>query len=240
MFSAVSIDTYVILKFIGILIFTVMATRAGMRIGYPFRQIISIVILGNLAGYLGARAWYIVQHVFGRESYDTSGGLLVWHNAGTVLYGWLLAGSLAFFILTKIYKISFLIIYDAFVPWILVEQLLGRLGCFVAGCCYGKPLDAVWAVTNSITNQRLHPVQLYEVFYDLILFLFVISKKKSPPGQKTMIYVIGYPVGRFFLEFFRGDNLPTLFHLTVPQLASGGILLSLFFIWLMRPDHDRS
>ena len=93
-------------------------------------------------------------------------------------------------------------------------HMFGRIGCFLAGCCYGKPTHSAFGVTFTDPacqadplNTPLHPTQLYEASYILlvmIVLLFLRSRKKFY-GQLFLVYLILYAIGRFVLEYFRGD-----------------------------------
>lgn len=113
-------------------------------------------------------------------------------------------------------------IADIVGPGLALGHTFGRIGCFMAGCCYGRTCaNLPWGVTftdpyaNSLTGIPLgverHPVQLYEAALNLLNFLvlFVLLRKKKFDGQVFSFYVINYSVIRFFTEMFRGDHQPT-------------------------------
>jgi len=125
--------------------------------------------------------------------------------AGSALYGW------------KHPRMPFWLMADAAAPAIALGQSIGRLGCFAAGCDYGSPAQAPWAVTFTDVyasertgvplNIPLHPAQLYESFTTLLIFAFLLflHRKRRFPGQVFALYLITYGAARFILEFFRGD-----------------------------------
>ena len=98
-----------------------------------------------------------------------------------------------------------------------IGQSVGRIGCFAAGCCYGRPAEVPWAITfhdeyaNRVVgtplNTPLHPTQLYESLACLLIFgiLIAIAARKKFHGQVALAYVVLYAVARFVIEFFRGD-----------------------------------
>jgi phosphatidylglycerol:prolipoprotein diacylglycerol transferase len=100
---------------------------------------------------------------------------------------------------------------------VVLGQSIGRLGCFAAGCCFGKPATVAWAVTfrdlyaaravGTPIDTPLHPTQLYESFATFLIFLalLAIAKRKTFDGQVALSYVLLYSVARFLIEFFRGD-----------------------------------
>jgi len=96
----------------------------------------------------------------------------------------------------------------------IIVHGFGRIGCFLAGCCYGNPTNSWIGVTftNPICaalplNTPLHPTQLYEVALLIAIFaiIYLFRNKKQYDGQLFIIYAFLYAVGRFFIEFFRGD-----------------------------------
>jgi phosphatidylglycerol:prolipoprotein diacylglycerol transferase len=106
---------------------------------------------------------------------------------------------------------------DVLAPGVALGQAVGRLGCFAAGCCYGRPAEVPWAVTfKDIYTTRtvgtpldvpLHPTQLYEAAATLLIFglLIWMSRKKLFHGQVALAYVFLYSLARFVIEFYRGD-----------------------------------
>jgi phosphatidylglycerol:prolipoprotein diacylglycerol transferase len=107
---------------------------------------------------------------------------------------------------------------DLIAPALALGHGFGRIGCFSAGCCYGRECALPWAavfkneyaanLTGIRLNTPLHPVQLYESILNFLNFavLFILLKKKKFDGQVFAFYIINYSVIRFFTEYFRGDH----------------------------------
>jgi phosphatidylglycerol:prolipoprotein diacylglycerol transferase len=106
---------------------------------------------------------------------------------------------------------------DVLAPAVAIGQAIGRLGCFAAGCCYGRPADVPWAVTfrdayasrtvGTPLDVPLHPTEIYEGIACLAIF-FILTRmagRKRFDGQVTLAYVLLYAVARFVIEFYRGD-----------------------------------
>ena len=139
-------------------------------------------------------------------------------RAGGVFYGGLIAAvAVAFWYMRK-HAMPLWLTCDVFAPGISLGHAVGRLGCFAAGCCYGRPTSVPWAVT--FTNPAaaanvgtplgipLHPTQLYESAAEvLILVLLLATEKKGRPfpGRTFWSYLLVYAITRFAIEFFRGD-----------------------------------
>ena len=127
---------------------------------------------------------------------------------------------------------------------------IGRLGCFAAGCCYGKPTHHFWGVTftNPLANQlvgtplneALEPTQLFESAAELGIFLLLtwMFKRKKFDGQIFGSYLFLYGIARFFLEFLRDDpGRGSVFGdvMSGTQLIAIGLVLTGGLIWYLRP-----
>lgn len=135
---------------------------------------------------------------------------------GWVVYGGILGGLLAGWAYCKNHGMNFLEMFDLVIPEVALAQGFGRIGCFLAGCCYGVALhDHPWYglvfPENSLApaGVALFPTQLIMSAFDFGLFFFLnwFSKKKAFHGEVGAAYLIAYSFGRFFLEFFRGDGI---------------------------------
>ena len=215
-------DLYLILKCAGIAVF-VFAGGASVSkaLGISRSKAYLINSAAVFAALAGSRIWYMIQHYFGSEPYQIESLWDAWNNAGSVLYGWVIGGTLALVFLARRLKLNTIRYLDIVLPWLLVAQFLNRMGCFDAGCCFGKACELPFplSVEGATAGMRVFPVQLYEALYDLILF-WIIRTRRPQLGLPTFLYFVGYPAGRFFFEFLRGDNQPAALGLTVPQITS--------------------
>jgi phosphatidylglycerol:prolipoprotein diacylglycerol transferase len=138
-------------------------------------------------------------------------------QSGGVFYGGLLGGLLVAYLLARRYALPVWATADVLAPGVIIGQSIGRLGCFAAGCCHGRPADVPWAVTftdvyasrqvGTPLDTPLHPSQLYESLAALLIFgvLVWLAPRKKFHGQVVLAYVVLYSATRFGLEFFRGD-----------------------------------
>jgi phosphatidylglycerol:prolipoprotein diacylglycerol transferase len=183
--------------------------RAG---GTP--GIISDMALPIVIGvFLGARTLFVLVE----GSYYLEHPLEVFKvwQGGLVFYGGLIGGALAFIITVWIRKMDLWHMADNVAPGVALGHAVGRLGCFFAGSCYGRPTDMPWAVTftapNSLAGEILgvpvHPTQLYSSAFLFLLSGILILKHRgrSFRGQVFTSYLLLYGTFRFFIEFFRGD-----------------------------------
>jgi phosphatidylglycerol:prolipoprotein diacylglycerol transferase len=159
--------------------------------------------------------------------------LLSLARSGGVFYGGLLlAVAVAFWYIHK-HRMPFWTTCDVFAPAIALGHVTGRIGCFAAGCCYGKPTSLPWAVTftNPVAAANvgtplgipLHPTQLYEAGAELlILGVLLATERRGRPfaGRTFWGYMLLYAVSRFVIEFYRGDPRGVILGISTSQFIS--------------------
>jgi phosphatidylglycerol:prolipoprotein diacylglycerol transferase len=163
-------------------------------------------------------------------------------RSGLVYYGGLIGASLATIIYARRAKLVLWRLADVMAPSIPLGHAFGRVGCFMTGCCYGRPTDLPWAVhfpkehwTHGI---GVHPVQLYESSLNLIFYalLALLYRKRKFDGQVFAVYLIGYSILRAFTETFRGDYTQHYLGgvLTPGQTVSAIIFVLGVALWIWR------
>lgn len=173
----------------------------------------SIVEYSILFGYLGGRILFLISE--NRLLSDWSMILKFW-EPGLSILGSILGILLVLFLYVGRLKINTLALLDRLVIYAPLVQAFGRLGCFFAGCCYGQPLDAFWAVTYMHTDHLaplgigLHPTQLYSagfLFALFCFFYFVVQHRVKKPGMLLCAYVFCVGLERFLIDFIRWDRV---------------------------------
>lgn len=211
---------------------------------------ISENLMANLCGgiilfsLLGARVFYILVHANYYFSHPLE-SLRVWEG-GMVFYGGLFF-SLAFSLLyIKIYRLSLLVIADCAAPAISIGLAIGRIGCFLNGCCYGIPSNFGFVFPpespagQAFPNQILFPTQLLSSLNLFIIGFFLDWLRRNKKMQEKLLpfFLIFYSLHRFLVEFLRGDTDILFAGLTLFQLVSiflaGGSFF--FLIFLKRPS----
>jgi phosphatidylglycerol:prolipoprotein diacylglycerol transferase len=180
-------------------------------------ELFSLSIYLLIIAMIGARSFFVLVNLdeFILFPFDI---FKVWCG-GLVYYGGFIAAIVFMSLYVKRKKISLFKVGDLFAPALALGHTIGRVGCFFAGCCYGKASIFLWTVARV----RLHPTQLYEASGNFFLFLFLnsCSKKRYKDGMRLAIYFIGYAVLRFIIEFFRGDHKKMqYFGLSIAQIIS--------------------
>ncbi|MBQ3115820.1 MAG: prolipoprotein diacylglyceryl transferase [Clostridia bacterium] len=176
-------------------------------------------------------------------------------RGGFVFYGGLIGGFIGLVVYCKIYKESYTDYLDSFAVSVPLGHVFGRIGCFIAGCCHGKPYDGWLSVTythaldgNTPLGQSLLAVQLIESFSLLILYIIleVVYYKANKKGLPTCLYIIGYSAIRFTLEFFRADEARGggfIFNMSTSQLISvllvSTMVVTLIYLYLRKRYDDK-
>lgn len=178
-------------------------------------SILDIALWAIIAGFIGARAYHVWNEWWWYQSHI--GDIYKIWEGGLAIHGGILAGLLVVFFLGRKKKISFFKITDVFAPAIILGQAIGRWGNYFNEELFGKPLETWWALHVSIgarpeqyiTEQTFHPLFLYEMALNLLLFatLMLTWRKVSQfKGVITAMYFMGYGAIRFTLDFFRFDQ----------------------------------
>lgn len=143
---------------------------------------------------------------------------------GFVFYGGIIGGSIGLMIFSTSKKCSFLDVADVFVSIVPLGQAIGRIGCFFNGCCYGVEYAGIFSIKYPINDEWIYvfPTWFVEAVVCLILFIVVqIIITTRLRGISTGIYLMGYAVARFALEFLRGDLIRGMwFGLSTSQIIS--------------------
>lgn len=175
----------------------------------PLIEIASFCLFGIIVCVIGGKIYFLIFRFFNNYSYYLKfpGKIFDLSESGVAFHGSVVAGILFALWYLKKFKIGYWKVGDALGPGIALGHSIGRIGCFMQGCCYGSQSSLPWAVTFPFFSHPVHPVQLYEAglnFFNF-LFLILIFKKRRFEGQVSSFYIINYSCIRFFVEFFRGD-----------------------------------
>ncbi len=208
------LPTYGVLLFIGIALGLYLAARRARLVDLPGARIADLGAWVVLWGLLGSKILLVVTDTSYLTSLSAFWGLL---RAGGVFYGGLIGAIAAIVVLLRRYQLPFLPVADVLAPSVALGHFFGRLGCFSAGCCYGRACSGPLGVT--FTNPLAHeisgtplgvpifPTQLIEAAFNLANYAFLawLFRRRLPAGSVLGVYLVGYGIARFIIEFFRGD-----------------------------------
>ena len=244
-----TLHTYGLLVALALLVGIYTAGQFASRIGVVQETVWNLGVYMALAALLGAKLGMIVTEWNYYSEHPRE--IFSWAalQAGGVFYGGLLFGVAVAAWYTWRHKLGFASLADGYAPGIALGHGVGRLGCFSAGCCWGKPTDVPWAVTftNPYSAQLvgvplgipLHPTQLYEALAEAAIFgvLVLLWRRRHFPGQIFASYLMLYAGARFVIEFFRDHPRGgSLFGgaLSVPQVLSALLFVVGGLFWLLQ------
>ena len=247
-FDSFVLPTYGVLVALGYLSGVFMAVHLAQKEGFDKERIFNLGIYLALGGMIGAKAFLIYQDrtfywmnpsaLFSRASLQSAG----------IFHGGLIVAIAVALWLTHRYGLPFLKTADSFSPGIALGLGIGRLGCFAAGCCWGKETDLPWGVTftDPYANETvgvplgtaIHPTQLYESAVDLAIFYYLYRRfsKKQFDGQIFGWFLLLYPTARFLIEFLREHAEEAFFWSRLisnaQAISAALILISIWLLWL--------
>ena len=243
----VTVYTYGVLLAASYLLGLQFAIARARRWRLDANRVLDLGIYIIIAALVGAKLLLVVTDF---DQFRASPAeLLSLARSGGVFYGGLITAIAVAFWYIHRHGMPFWTTCDAFAPAIALGHVTGRLGCFAAGCCYGKQTTVPWAVvfTNPAAQAnvgtplgiRLHPTQLYESVAELLILILLLATERRGrpfPGRTFWLYMILYAISRYIIEFYRGDPRGVIFGVSTSQFIS--LLLAplaiAMLIWLSR------
>lgn len=233
---------FIVLGFLAAVVLAALKIQKSNS-GISFENIVDLFFYTVLSGFIGSRLLFVLIN-FDLYRKDPVRIFKIWEG-GLVFYGgFALAVMVAFWYMRwnrlPVWKLA-----DTISPLIALGLSFGRIGCFFAGCCYGRETSLPWAIVfkhpDSLArlNVPLHPTQLYDAANGLGIFFFLswMEKRKTYDGQVFLLFLFLYATTRFFVEIFRGDPRGFLFGNLLSTSQAIGILLAipslfmLFYMW---------
>lgn len=209
--GALSVHTYGFFMAVGFIAGILLAKNEAKRLGEDPNNIVDVSFYVLIAAIIGSRLFYVAINydIFLKNPVEI---FKIW-KGGLVFYGGFIVAFIVAVIYLKKNKMPLWKTGDIVAPSLAIGHFFGRLGCFSAGCCYGKSCELPWAVTFTHPQSLapigipLHPTQLYSAAGNLIIFslLWSFRRKKKFDGQIFWLYVLLYGIVRSFVEIFRGD-----------------------------------
>jgi phosphatidylglycerol:prolipoprotein diacylglycerol transferase len=210
-----TLHTYGVLLAIAFITGLWVASRQAKAAGLDAARVTDMAVYVLIAGLVGAKVLLVIVewNYYARNPRE----LLSILQSGGVFYGGLIGAFPIAWWYARKHGLPPWRTADVLAPAVAIGQAIGRLGCFSAGCCYGRPAEVPWAVTfrdpyasrtvGTPLDTALHPTQIYEAIACLAIFFILLrmARRKRFDGQVTVAYVLLYAVARFVIEFYRGD-----------------------------------
>jgi phosphatidylglycerol:prolipoprotein diacylglycerol transferase len=227
----VTIYTYGVLLAVAYLGGLQLAMIRARRRGLDQTRVLDLGIYIIISALIGAKLLLVVTDY--RSFFDNPRALLDLVRSGGVFYGGLIVAVTVALLYIRRVGLPLWTTCDVFAPGIALGHVVGRLGCFFAGCCWGKPTSVPWAITftspyaaanvGTPLNVPLHPTQLYEAGAEALILIALLateSRGRRFPGRTFWLYMLMYAVSRYIIEIFRGDPRGSVFMFSTSQFIS--------------------
>lgn len=193
-----------------------MAVRRARARGIDGDRVLDLGIYVIVSALLGAKLLLLIVDfdVFRRNPAE----LWTLLRSGGVFYGGLVVATVVGIWYARRHRLPMWQTADVVAPGIALGHVVGRMGCVLAGCCYGKPTSLPWGITfdnifaatnvGTPLHVALHPTQLYDAGVNFLILLVLLATERRGrtfPGRTFWVYILLYAVSRFAVEFFRGD-----------------------------------
>jgi len=243
--SSVSIPSYYLVISLTVTLALIWVVHRAKRFRFPIRTTLDLSLIIMVSGFLGARIFHILYENFDYYREDFVRVFYFW-NGGFVFYGGaLLAATLCTVYLLVYHSSEIEAYFDLFAPVLAFTYMLGRFGCFLAGCCYGAYCEVPWAISNR------HPTQLYALLWELGTLIVLLALEKTKPWERKSKYlrkpgsvfyswIILHGLGRFIMEGFRDDFRGPSLGLSISSWISLGLVAFGVWMLLQRPVTRRS
>ncbi len=203
----VVVYSYGLMLVIAFFVAAFLASQEAKRRGLNPDFVFNLLFVSFVSGIIGARLFFVIENlgVYLKNPRE----IIMLSHGGMSWFGGLILGSAAGIIYIKIKSLGVYKILDLIVPFLALGQSIGRIGCFLNGCCFGKEFVLI-------------PVQIISSFLLLVIFIILRMFQSRPHkcGQIFYSYLVLYSTKRFFIEFWRADNPIVFYGLTLFQLIS--------------------
>jgi phosphatidylglycerol---prolipoprotein diacylglyceryl transferase len=247
-FTDMHLTGYSIAMLAGFIAAYLVTVPRARVVGISERTIMDLFMVGLVGGLVGARIGEIIEQwpAFGR---DAAGQPLSWGDflnkaadidgGGMVWYGAAILGGVLIAVVAWYRRVRILELADLFLPVTVLGLGLGRVGCFLNGCCYGRPTTLPWAVSGT-GGPHTHPTQLYETTACFLIFAMTWWwwRHRRWQGEIAALALLGYAIWRIFNESLRGDTVACSFFgltVTTSQAVSLYLIIGVLMLaaWVM-------
>jgi len=244
--GSITIYTYGVLVASGVVLGLLYARHHAPRAGLDPEKTWNMGIYAVLIALLLAKLWLVFSDWDYYVAHPRDIFSIATFQSGGTFYGGVIGAILTIVLYSLVQKMPLISVLDTYAAALPLGHAIGRMGCFFAGCCYGKPTTVPWGIefknlsaaqiAGTPLGIRLHPTQLYEAGAEIANFTILVwvRARQRFKGQLLGTYFLLYGVERGFIEFFRGDPGRTmLFHDTISlmQIVSVGLILTGGFLW---------
>lgn len=212
-----TVYSYGLMLAVAVIVCTFLLRKDAQKAGINPQIISDLIFYLVISGIIGARIFYILT--FLPTFFENPLEMIMIQHGGLSWQGGFIAGCLSGIWFVRKHKLDVLKMLDLTAPYLALGQAIGRIGCFLNGCCYGKEVS--WGVYFPSLGERVHPTQIYDVV-GLLMIFFVLkwfSRRLQVKGKVFVYYLFLAPLLRFVIEFFRADHTETYLGLSLYQVV---------------------
>lgn len=233
-----TIYSYGLMLAVAFLVSSTLAVLQAKKQNIDPDIIFNLSFIGFVAGIIGARLFYISENII--YYFKNPLEIIMFQRGGLSWFGGLFSGVIFGILYLKKKKIPVYKILDLMSPFVALGQAIGRIGCLLNGCCYGK-ISPQYGFFFEIHDTYLIPTQLYSslALFFIFIALRFIQERPHKTGQIFYAYLLLYSFARFIIEFWRADNEVIAFGLTLFHLLS--IVIFCIAAWkliLIKKSHN--
>ena len=218
-----TIHGYGLMIGLGVLAAIILGDFRAKKLGLNPDHIYGMTFWAVVLGFLAAKVLFIIT----QWQAFLADPLSLLSGAGFVVYGGIIGGAITIYGFCKIKKIDLLSYLDLMVPSVALAQAFGRIGCFLAGCCYGREthscIGIVFTQSDFAPNGvKILPTQLMMSAGDFVIMAILLwyATKRPMRGRTSALYLILYSSGRFFIEYLRDDDRGKVGSLSTSQFIA--------------------
>ncbi len=225
----ITIYSFGLMLAIAVIVCSFLMSRDARKVGISQETIFDLVFWVILGGIVGARIFFILLNL--SDFVADPKQIIMIANGGLAWQGGLVLGCLAGVMYVRKKNLSLSMMVDLAAPYLALGQAIGRIGCFLNGCCYGR--SVAWGIYFPVHGQHLHPTQLYDTGMLLGIFFILkyLQKSSTRRGEVFAAYLVLASVERFINEFFRADHTVAAMGLSIFQWVSVAVFLLGGYLW---------
>jgi len=236
-----TIYSYGLMMAVAVVVCAVLMAAEAPRYRLSPQMIYDLLFWTMISGIIGGRFFYVLLNLPFFLTYP--GEIIMLHHGGLAWQGGLAGGTLGALGFIRRSRLNMRAMMDFTAPYIALGQAIGRIGCFLNGCCYGR--EVAWGVYFPVHHARLHPTQLYAAAALAAIFFLLkkFRRHSTVPGQVLAAYLMLASVQRFVIEYFRADHEMLRAGLSVFQMMAAAIFLTgliLNFFLVVRHKRDQA
>ncbi len=237
-FGPVTVYSYGLMLAIAAVVCTFLAARDAKKVGILPEVISDFAFWTIIAGVLGARLFYVLLNY--RFFMENPLEIVMIQNGGLAWHGGLIAATLSGIRFIRKKGLHLPTMVDLVAPYAALGESIGRIGCFLNGCCYGREVS--WGIYFPVHHAHLHPTQLYTMAGLFVLFLILrrYQSVNKIPGDVFALYLFGAALLRFVIEFFRADHYVLVLGLSVYQWVCVALIAIAVYVHLRLKSRTRT